>query len=95
MNAFNANILGSNAYFYKKKKELEAIMEAKGMSTVWFTFSAADNHWDDLFRMLYQGQDPPSFDGDEEEAAKWRRKIIKRNPHIVDAFFHQRMKYRK
>jgi hypothetical protein len=84
---FNANILVSNAYFCMKKKELEAIMEAKGMSTVWTTFSAAANHWDDLFRMLYQGEDPPSFDGNGKEATKWRRKITRRTLTLLTHSF--------
>ena len=49
MQTYNSNIAGSNAYFYKKKRELHALIAQEGMCTLWFTFSAADNHWTDLF----------------------------------------------
>ena len=48
MNAYNANINGSNAYMYRAKKNLEALMEQDGMSTLWYSFSAADNYWADM-----------------------------------------------
>ena len=41
-------MLGSDAYFSNARKDLEALMEGKGMPTLWFTFSAADNYWTDL-----------------------------------------------
>ena len=48
MQMFNANILRSDSYFFKKKKEVEGMMQAQGLPTLWSTFSAADNHWLDL-----------------------------------------------
>ena len=48
MTKYNANITGLNAYFYRKRSELEALMEQEGLPTIWFTFSAADTHWLDL-----------------------------------------------
>ena len=53
MQTFNANIVGSNAYFWNKKKELEALMDQEGICTMWFTLSAADKHWVDLDRLLH------------------------------------------
>ena len=53
MQVFNANIVGSNSYYYKRRRELEALMECHGMPTAWFTLSAADNHWKDLQRIMY------------------------------------------
>eukprot|EP00978_Attheya_sp_CCMP212_P041091 scaffold231316_cov51-Attheya_sp.AAC.1 len=50
MQKFNSNVTGSAAYFYKKRCELEALIDAKGMPTMWFTLSAADNHWVDLHK---------------------------------------------
>ena len=44
MQIFNANIIGSNAYFYKRRSKLEALMEQEGMPTIWFMLSATDNH---------------------------------------------------
>ena len=54
MQLYNSNIVGSNVYFYKRRRELEALMEVKGIPTAWFTFSGADNHWCDLHYLLYK-----------------------------------------
>ena len=89
MQAFNANIRGSNSFFYKKRKELEALITTHGMPTMWFTFSAADNHWLDFARCIYGG-DLPAFQS-VKEAAAWRRKLIRENPHLVDALFQKRV----
>ena len=92
MQKFNSNVTGSEAYFYKKRTELEALIDSKGMPTMWFTLSAADNHWIDLQQLMY-GRDIGYPDMDDEEAkAKWRRKMTRENPHIVDAYFMKRTK---
>jgi hypothetical protein len=53
MRKFNSNITGSPAaYFYKKQAELEALIDAKGMPTMWFTLSAADNCWVNLHKCI-------------------------------------------
>ena len=68
MQKYNANILGSNAYFHKKKKELEALMEQEGMCTMWFTLSAADNHWIDLFCLIHVEDEPlPIFANEKQK----------------------------
>ena len=91
MQKFNANLVGSNAYFFKKRSELEALIEQEGMRTIWFTLSAADNHWLDLSKLI-RGEKPiPTFEN-EFEKAKWRRKLVRDNPHIVDAYFTNRVK---
>eukprot|EP00978_Attheya_sp_CCMP212_P045446 scaffold346934_cov67-Attheya_sp.AAC.1 len=58
MQKYNSNVTGSAAYFYKKRCELEALIDVKGMPTMWFTLSAADNHWVDLHTCMY-GSDRP------------------------------------
>ena len=40
MQMYDSNILGSDAYFAKHWKELEALMQSEGMPTMWFAFSA-------------------------------------------------------
>ena len=89
MSAYNANILGSGSYFYRHRCQLEDLMEAEGAASMWFTFSAADNHWPDLFKLL-DIETPKDSGEDEEKAAKFRRKVIREYPHIVDAFFYER-----
>ena len=97
MSMFSANITGSDAYFAKAKRELESLMEEKGMPTLWFTLSAADNHWKDLHKLAVsdalaaQFQQQQSHYSQKQKAAK-RRKWIKKNPHMVDYYFHLRTK---
>ena len=88
MRAYSGNILGSNAYFLRRRMELEALMVQEGLPTIWFTFSAADNHWTDLFLCLYDGT-LPNFD-DNNSFNKWKRHVVRENPHLVNAFFHKR-----
>ena len=46
--AYNTNITGSNAYFYRCQKELEALIEQEILATICFNFSVAENHLTDL-----------------------------------------------
>jgi hypothetical protein len=59
-------------------------MQSKGMPTLWLTFGAAHNHWKDL-----QQLGPLSNEQgiSKSEAAKRRRKFMKDNQPLVDAFF--------
>jgi len=52
MHAYTANITGSDSYWGKKRGELEAIMQQKGLGTAFWTVSFADNHWHDLHRLM-------------------------------------------
>ena len=97
MQVYNANIVGSNSYFYKRRKELEALMECKGMPTAWFTFSAADNHWHDLHKLIYSNDDVyynniAYNDLDELQKLRFRVNTIRDYQHIVDEFFFKRAK---
>eukprot|EP00957_Ditylum_brightwellii_P192206 14630917-Ditylum_brightwellii.AAC.1 len=75
MTKYNANIIGSNSYFCRKRLELEALMEQEGLPTIWSAFRLADNHWLDLIQLFYRNNNLPQF-GDGNEFAKWRRKLI-------------------
>ena len=48
MSVYAANITGSDSYWSNRRSELEATFEQKAPATVFFTFSYADNHWEDL-----------------------------------------------
>jgi len=95
MHVYNANILGSNSYFYKKRKELESLIEAKGMPTCWFTLSAADNHWNDLHELIYDDsitvRDTMYKDMNEKQKLSFRVRIVHEFPHIVDEYFLKRV----
>ena len=45
MQTYNSIIVGINAYFHRNRMELESLIEHKGMCTLWFTLSEADNYW--------------------------------------------------
>ena len=89
MRAYSGNILGSNSYFLKRRTELEALMVQEGLCSVWFTFSAADNHWRDLFELIHDGE-LPTFE-DNASFNRWKRRIVKLHPHLVDVFFNNRV----
>ena len=95
MQAFNANLNGSPQYLYKQRKSLEAIMENDGMPTLWFTLSMADNHWSDLQSLFHRDarghRTPWPEHNSEQDRAQWRRRFVRKHPHIVDAFFQQRV----
>ena len=88
MNAYNANINGSNAYLYQRRKELEALMFQKGLCTIWFSLSQADNHWVNLHKVLSPEADDMEFE-DEEEKAKYQRKAARGNPHVCQSILLQ------
>ena len=89
MQAYNANINGSNAYLFQHRIELEALMDQEGMSSLWLSVSMADNHWADLHHAL----DPLSVEREfesEKERVKFKQKMARENPHLVDGFFFHR-----
>ena len=82
MYRFGANLTGSDQYWYKKRGELEAIFNQEGAATVFFTFSAADNHWADLHRHLSSGPNATTL----EKAA-----AVCKYPHVTDRYFCKRL----
>ena len=52
MHVYSANVVGSDAYWSKKGRELEALVQQKEIGTAFFTMSFADNHWNDLHRLM-------------------------------------------
>ena len=77
MYAYTANVTGSDSYWSKERRKLEAIMQQKKMGTAFFTFSFADNHWHDLHRLMPSGLLEP----------RKRYKNILKNPHLADWYF--------
>ena len=59
------------------------------MCTLWFSVSMADNHWHDLHQVLCPEQ--RDFEN-EQEAAKFRRKMARNSPGITDYLFFHRVK---
>ncbi|RMZ93574.1 ATP-dependent DNA helicase pif1, partial [Brachionus plicatilis] len=82
MTPYSANITGSNAYWFQRRSELESTFEQKKPATVFFTFSYADNYWEDLHRLL-----PGGFSTDPKK----RYFNVLNNPHLVDWYFGIRL----
>ena len=52
MCSYSAKITGSDSFWFRRRQELEATFEQKEPATVFFTFSYADNHWNDLHKLM-------------------------------------------
>ena len=89
MSAYSSNITGSDSYWNKRRSELEATFEQKEAATVFFTFSYADNHWQDLHRLMPRNynQDINSI----ESTNPIKYKDVINNPHLVDWYFGERL----
>jgi len=73
-----SNISGSNAYWFKGREDLKAIISHVGPPTFFFTFSSADMHWPKLHAL---------FGSKDDCTAEYRRQNVINNPHITDWFF--------
>ena len=77
-----AKIQGTRQYWHQRYQELKALITQKGAPTFFFTFSAADNYWPDLHRLLQEPEDPtPSI----------RIKAVIDHPHLTDSYFVTRL----
>jgi len=73
-----ANLTGSNAYWFKAREDLKAIVHHVGPLTFFFTFSSADMHWPELHALFSSG----SINTSENKPQN-----VINNPHITDWFF--------
>lgn len=83
LSRYIGNITGSAAYWHKVKEDLKAIIDSKGVPTIFFTFSAADMHWPELHSLLSNSP--------EQLTNERRRQNVINNPHIIDWFFTKRV----
>ena len=86
MQAYNANINGSDSYLVKSRQRLECLIAQEGMPTFYFTLTAADNHWADLHKHFNVNNDQATLN--EIEKARLRHKMVRDNPHVVDHYFY-------
>ncbi|KAK3923555.1 ATP-dependent DNA helicase RRM3, partial [Frankliniella fusca] len=80
----NSTISGTKSYWFARGRELLSMVEQLGLPTLFFTLSAADLHWPDLFKII-----APNEDLDTMTEFR-RRKLVKANPMIVDNYFLKR-----
>lgn len=75
------NIRGTKAFWHARGRELEAMVQQLGLPTLFFTLSAADMHWPELYKLL-------APDEEIETMTEYRRReLIQQNPLVVDEFF--------
>ena len=89
MSAYSSNITGCDAYWHKRRCELEATFEQKAPATIFFTFSYADNHWIDLHRLMPRYFDNMTQDPIVKDNYKYQDVVA--NPHLVDWYFSHRL----
>ena len=82
LSRYITNITGSDAYWFKAKEDLKAIIQHVGPPTFFFTFSSADMHWPQLHDLF---QNTCNTNGNENSPDVRRQNVID-NPHIVDWF---------
>lgn len=81
---YSNHLRSTKPYWGARCSELLTMVEQLGCPSVFFTLSAADYHWCDLFRLLSPDSDPETIsDGD-------RRRLMHENPLIVSWFFQHR-----
>jgi hypothetical protein len=80
---YTSNISGSDPYWFQRRRELTAQAEQEGLKgTLFWTLSAADNHWRDIMNLL----DVPA-----DASPHVKRLAVQKNPHIVDFYFCRRV----
>ena len=79
------NIRSTPAYWKSRMLELMSTTEQVGCPTIFFTLSAADEHWKGLFRLLMNSNDVQNLSHVE------RRKIMVDNPLLVAWYFKHRV----
>ena len=80
---YTANVTGSDPYWFSRRRELTAQANQEGLAGVmFFTLSAADNHWQPLMRLLNVADDAP---------IAVRKKAVMENPHVVSFYFCRRV----
>ncbi|XP_020897308.2 uncharacterized protein LOC110236158 [Exaiptasia diaphana] len=83
LSRYIGNVTGSAAYWHRVREDLKAIIDSKGVPTIFFTFSAADMHWPELHSLFHSTLSDLNNND--------RRQAIIDNPHIVDWMFTKRI----
>ena len=58
---YTSNVTGSDPFWFQRRRELVAQSDQEGLEgTIFWTFSAADNHWRNLMKLLDVPEDAPN-----------------------------------
>lgn len=86
--AYNQGIRTTNAYWYQRSKELLKMVETVAAPTLFFTLSAADLFWPQIYKHI-----DPDFNRigkTENEIKRRNRKLLNENPMEFAYFFQKR-----
>ena len=79
---YAASLRGSKQYWFRQRNQLMAMVDTLGLPTIFFTHSAADNHWPELARLICSNE--PSSRADRSAA-------VIDDPATADWFFYHRI----
>ena len=82
---YSSKIRSTNSYWYQRCDELITMVKQLKKSTIFFTLSAADHQWNELYKLLCPNEDPNTIDD------KKTIELIRNNPLIVGYFFKIRV----
>jgi len=88
---YEANVTGTDGYWHKQCQELQAAIRDAGYPTAFYTFTYADAHCPELYRLL---PFPKHLSIKEIANLPYveREKILSENQHIAAWFFYERFK---
>ena len=79
---FATSLRGTSPYWLKQRSWLTAIIDTLGLSTIFFTHSAADLQWPDLAKLLCP---------DNPTNRQKRKEALVANAALADWYFYQRI----
>ena len=89
---FGSSIRGTSQWKLAKRYELLDMINFKGLPTFFITFSAADLHWPELQLIMKRHEQNNCELDDCHIDESGRNQQVINNPHLIGAFFVQRIK---
>eukprot|EP00118_Oscarella_pearsei_P020682 m.225765 g.225765 ORF g.225765 m.225765 type:complete len:1796 (+) comp40019_c0_seq3:374-5761(+) len=87
---FGKSLHGSKQYWSMQRRNLFAMQEKLGPPSCFFTLSAADLHWPELFDLAQHYRKGSNKDDNFFSDYKNRNKTLNENPFLADWFFTKR-----
>jgi hypothetical protein len=92
LSRYEANLPGSNGFWYIKTEELKAAIREAGCPTLFFTLSMADNHWPDFYGLLSKCNSENHDNVDVINENDERARTLRENLHLSAWYFQKRAK---
>lgn len=88
--SYGSSVPSTPSFWFARKNELQSMIENLRTPTIFFTLSAADHQWPELFRLLEQYSERGPYQNEFQENMR-RNKLINENPLITVWFFKLRV----